>query len=149
MTTTPARAATTAGHYVAHIDGPDSTVPIDVERIRRTIDDAKRPVVEGTPVDPDASAQTMAELAGHVALLLGPAEARYHALHPDGAPYHGLMANDFDALRRRLEYERPSPKDFPLNAMVWLADLGRSCQTLLDLATSGQPADEQRTEVNA
>ncbi|KAB7833526.1 DUF6415 family natural product biosynthesis protein [Streptomyces mobaraensis] len=147
MTTTPARAATTAGHYVAHIDGPDGTVPIDVERIERTIADAKRPVVEGTPVEPEENVQTMVELVGHVGLLLGPAEARYRALCPNGAPYQGLTTSDFDALQRRLDYDRPDPRNYPLQAMIWLSDLGRSCQTLLDLATSGQTADQRDDEV--
>ncbi|MGA5135142.1 DUF6415 family natural product biosynthesis protein [Streptomyces olivoreticuli] len=134
MTTTTAPAATTAGHYVAHVDGPDVAVPLDVEQIRRTIAEALRPVVEGISVDPGATCGTMAVLAGHVALLLPVAEARYRVLRPTGAPYNSLIGADFDALQRRLGYERPSPHDYPLNAAVWMSDLARSCRTLLALA---------------
>ncbi|MFC5724139.1 DUF6415 family natural product biosynthesis protein [Streptomyces gamaensis] len=142
--TTTAPAATTAGHYVARADGPEGQAPLDVEQIRQTIDDALRPVVEGTRVEPDEATGTMTALAGHVALLLPIAEARYRVLRPDGAPYKGVLAADFDSLQRRLGYERPSPQDYPLNAVVWMSDLARHCRTLLDLAVD----DAQQTAEN-
>ncbi|MGW2599523.1 DUF6415 family natural product biosynthesis protein [Streptomyces klenkii] len=144
MTTTPAPAATTAGHHVAHVDGPDGRVPIDVERIRQTIREALRPTVEGTRVDPDRAGDTMTDLAGDVALLLPAAEARYRVLRPDGSPYDGMLAADFDTLQRRLSYERPSPHTYPLNASVWMADFARSCRTLLDIVLDAQQVARDR-----
>ncbi|NJP80163.1 hypothetical protein HCK01_23115 [Streptomyces sp. AA8] len=132
--------ATTAGHYVARVNGPDGQVPIDVERIRQTIREALRPTVEGIRVDPEKASNTMTDLAGQIALLLPAAEARYRVLRPDGSPYDGMLGADFDALQRRLGYERPSPHQYPLNASVWMADLARSCQTLLGLVLDAQQA---------
>ncbi|MBF6050137.1 hypothetical protein GO001_34045 [Streptomyces sp. NRRL B-1677] len=120
------------------MDGPEGRVPIDVERIRQTIREALRPTVEGTRVDPHQTSDTMTDLAGHVRLLLPAAEAKYRVLRPDGSPYDGMLAADFDALQRRLTYERPSPYTYPLNASVWMADLARSCRTLLDLVLDAQ-----------
>ncbi|MCQ8774822.1 hypothetical protein [Streptomyces telluris] len=72
------------------------------------------------------------------------AEARYRVLRPGGSPYDGMLGPDFDALQRRLGYERPSPHNYPLNASVWMADFARSCQTLLDLVLDAQQVARSR-----
>ncbi|WKK27837.1 DUF6415 family natural product biosynthesis protein (plasmid) [Streptomyces olivoreticuli] len=134
MTTTPSR--TTAGaHRAVEADETERGAPVDAERIKLTIADALRPVVEGTSMEPEQAAATMQLLVGHVQLLLPIAQARYWALRPRGGLWQGMSAVDFDALERRLDYVRPCPRTHPLNTAVWMGDMARACRQLLALAT--------------
>ncbi|MFF4409759.1 DUF6415 family natural product biosynthesis protein [Streptomyces sp. NPDC001404] len=140
MTTTSAPDASTSGHhYVAHVDGPDSTAPIDMEQIRSTIAEALRPCVEGISIPPATFAEITQRLVGHIELLLPIAEAEHRALRPGGGVCNGVSGADLDALRRRLAYERPDPRAYPLNAVLWLAELARGCRSLLDLINASRP----------
>lgn len=137
MTTTPvSAAAAAAGESLLRMDGPDGPVTINVGEVEEAIAAGLRPVVEGSRVSSAEIAGLAARLVGHVEVLLPVAEIRYRAHRPGGGPYHGLFGADLDALRRRLGYERPDARSYPLNAMVWVAEIARSCRALLALVTA-------------
>ncbi|WP_424886827.1 hypothetical protein [Streptomyces sp. XH2] len=135
MTTSPTSAAKTPGDRRVRADGPDGPVTLHIEAIEQRIAAGLRPVVDGGSIDPAEIARVTASLVRDAETLLSVAEARYK-------DHGGQVTTGLDSLRRRLAYRRPDPRLHPLNAALCVADLARSCRTLLKLVTD--PVDPHR-----
>ncbi|MGW2601227.1 hypothetical protein [Streptomyces klenkii] len=135
MTTYPITTSKTAGDSRLCVEGPNGPVTVNVEAIKQRIAAGLRPVVDGGNIDPVQVTKATADLVGDAEMLLPVAEARYKG-------HAGQVTLGLDSLRRRLAYQRPDPRLYPLNAALCAADLARSCRTLLELVT--EPVDPHR-----
>ncbi|WP_367139011.1 MULTISPECIES: hypothetical protein [Streptomyces] len=108
---------------------------MSIDAIEQRIAAGLRPVVDGGAIDPGEIIKVTADLVDAAKELLPVAETRYK-------DHTGQVTIGLDSLRRRLAYQRPDPRLYPLNAALCAADLARSCRTLLELVT--EPVDRHR-----
>ncbi|MCD9145915.1 DUF6415 family natural product biosynthesis protein [Streptomyces albireticuli] len=134
-TTSTSAAAKTARSSRIRVDGPDGPVMVDVDAIEQRIDAGMRPVIDAVSIDPAEITRITKGLVGDVEKLLPVAEARFK-------DRGGHITLGLDSLRRRLDYQRPDPRSYPLNAAICAADLARSCRTLLKLLTGPEDPNQ-------